>query len=196
MPYCFITPILKTALRFRILFLIRHFSLLGSWHRIFILHVLLSCASPIFTPFSFMSFLITSLTSVSVFLYFGDYPLPFSIFSLLHLVPYFSPNDLIISVSLLTYVCHTGSCSYFLIPAFLNTRVSLPYIRNFPIQLPLRFRFVVMLPVDTTMVVICHVLFVCCMHVHGSGCRCDYCIFSRSVDTCLQASCDADDVAL
>ena len=43
---------------------------------------------------------------------------------------------------------------------------------------------VVMLPVDTTMAVMCHVLFVCCMHVHGSGCRCDYCMFSRSVDTC------------
>ena len=41
-----------------------------------------------------------------------------------------------------------------------------------------------MLPVDTTMAVMCHVLFVCCMHVHGSGCRCDYCMFFRSVDTC------------
>ena len=41
-----------------------------------------------------------------------------------------------------------------------------------------------MLPVDTTMAVMCHVLFVCCMHVHGSGCRCDYCMFSGSVDTC------------
>ena len=41
-----------------------------------------------------------------------------------------------------------------------------------------------MLPVDTTMAVMCHVIFVCCMHVHGSGCRCDYCMFSRSVDTC------------
>ena len=40
-----------------------------------------------------------------------------------------------------------------------------------------------MLPVDTTMAVMCHVLFfVCCMHVHGSGYRSDYCIFSRSVD--------------
>ena len=41
-----------------------------------------------------------------------------------------------------------------------------------------------MLPVDTTMAVMCHVLFVCCMHVHGSGCRCDYCMFFHSVDTC------------
>ena len=52
-----------------------------------------------------------------------------------------------------------------------------------------------MLPVDTTMAVMCHVLFfVCCMHVHGSGCRSDYCMFSRSVDT-MYASCGADDVA-
>ena len=43
---------------------------------------------------------------------------------------------------------------------------------------------VVMLPVDTTMAAMCHVLFACCMHVHGSGCRCDYCMFFRSVDTC------------
>ena len=43
-----------------------------------------------------------------------------------------------------------------------------------------------MLPVDATMVVMCHVLFVCCMHVHGSGCRCDYCMFSRSVDTWMR----------
>ena len=119
MPYYFITLILKTALRFRMLLLIRPFPLLGSWHRISNLHVLL------FTPFSFMSFLITSLISVSVFLYFGVHPLPFSILSLLHIVQYFSPNGIIISVSLLTYVCHTGPCSYFLIPAFLNTHVSL-----------------------------------------------------------------------
>ena len=127
-----------------------------------------------------MSFLITSLTLVSVFLYFGDYPLPFSILSLLHIVPYFSPNGQTISVSLLTYVCHTSPCSYFFIPSFLSTQVSLPYIINFPIQLSLRFRIyvVVMLPLDKTMAVMCHVLFVCCMHVHGSGCRCDYCMFS------------------
>ena len=42
----------------------------------------------------------------------------------------------------------------------------------------------VMLPVDTTMAVMCHAPFVCCMLFHGSGCRCDYCMFSRSVDTC------------
>ena len=43
---------------------------------------------------------------------------------------------------------------------------------------------VVMLPVDTTMAVMCHVLFcLLSMHVHGSGCRCDYCMFFRSVDT-------------
>ena len=41
---------------------------------------------------------------------------------------------------------------------------------------------VVMVPVDTTMAVMCHVLFVCCMHVLGSGCRCNYCMFFRSVD--------------
>ena len=41
-----------------------------------------------------------------------------------------------------------------------------------------------MLPVDETMAVVCHVLLACCMLVHGSGCRCDYYMFSRSVDTC------------
>ena len=43
---------------------------------------------------------------------------------------------------------------------------------------------ILMLPVDTTMAVMCHVLFVCRMFFRGSGCRCDYCMFSRSVDTC------------
>ena len=43
-----------------------------------------------------------------------------------------------------------------------------------------------MLPVDTTMTVMCYVLFVCCTLFHGSGCRCHYlyCMLSRSVDTC------------
>ena len=45
--------------------------------------------------------------------------------------PYFHYYILFsISVSLLTYVCHTGPCSCFFIPAFLNTHVSLPYIRT------------------------------------------------------------------
>ena len=44
--------------------------------------------------------------------------------------------------------------------------------------------YVVMLPVETTMIVMFHVLLVCCMLFHGSGCRCDYCMFSRSIDTC------------
>ena len=39
-----------------------------------------------------------------------------------------------------------------------------------------------MLLVDATMVVMCHVLFACCMLVHRSGCRCDHCMFSRIVD--------------
>ena len=43
---------------------------------------------------------------------------------------------------------------------------------------------VVMLPVDTTMAVMCHVLVVCCKLFRGSGCRCGYCRFARSVDTC------------
>ena len=33
------------------------------------------------------------------------------------------------------------------------------------------------------MAVMCHALFVCCTFFHGSGRRCDYCMFSRSVDT-------------
>ena len=37
---------------------------------------------------------------------------------------------------------------------------------------------------DATMSVMWHVLFVCCMHVHGSACRSYYCMFSLSVDTC------------
>ena len=41
--------------------LLRPFSYLGSVHHVFILHVLRSCASSIFTPFSFMSFPIRSL---------------------------------------------------------------------------------------------------------------------------------------
>ena len=41
---------------------------------------------------------------------------------------------------------------------------------------------VVMVPVDTTMAVMCHVLITCYMLVHGSGCRCNYCMFSHSVD--------------
>ena len=41
-----------------------------------------------------------------------------------------------------------------------------------------------MLPVDTTMAVMCHVLIVCCMLFRGSGCRCGYCRFARSVYTC------------
>ena len=41
--------------------LLRSFPYLGSWHQVFNLLVLRSCASSIFTCFSFMSFLITSL---------------------------------------------------------------------------------------------------------------------------------------
>ena len=43
------------------LLLLRAFPYLGSSHRVFNLHILRSCASSIFTPFSFMSFHITSL---------------------------------------------------------------------------------------------------------------------------------------
>ena len=41
----------------------------------------------------------------------------------------------------------------------------------------------VMLPIDATIAVMCHVLFACDSLVHGSGCRRDYCMFPRSVDT-------------
>ena len=40
-----------------------------------------------------------------------------------------------------------------------------------------------MLPVHAALAVMCHVLFTRCMHVHESGCRSDYCMFSRSIDT-------------
>ena len=120
MPYCFIAFILKTALRFRILLLIRPFPLLGSCHRISNLHVLLS--------YSFLLHVISyNITHLSVGLPIFWCPLT-SIFHILIttcIVQYFSPNGLIISVSLLTYICHAGPCSYFLIPAFLNTHVSL-----------------------------------------------------------------------
>ena len=43
---------------------------------------------------------------------------------------------------------------------------------------------VVMLPVDTTMAVMCYVLVVFGMLFRGSGSRCGYCRFARSVDTC------------
>ena len=92
---------------------------LGSAHQVCNLYVLRSCASSIFTCFSFMSFRITSLH-----LSFG-LPLfrcpPTSIFSLLHLLQSFSPHDLTISVSRLFIVSLMScTCSYFFIPDFIN----------------------------------------------------------------------------
>ena len=78
--------------------LLRHFPHLGSDHQIFNLHVLRSCASSICTPFSFMSFLITSLHLLS----FGVHPLPCS-----HDISTsplsFSRHGLTLSVSLLLF---------------------------------------------------------------------------------------------
>ena len=82
-------------------FLLRPFLYLGSTHRVFNLHVLRSCVSSIFTPFSFMSFLVTSLH-----LSFG-LPIfrcsPTSMFSLLYLLQSFSSHGLTISVLLVLF---------------------------------------------------------------------------------------------
>ena len=51
----------KVTIQYTIFFFLRPFPYLGSAHRVFNLHVLWSCGSSIFTWFSFMSFLITSL---------------------------------------------------------------------------------------------------------------------------------------
>ena len=71
--------------------LLRPFPYLGSVHQVFILHIPRSCASSIFTYFSFMSFRITSLhfsfcLSVSI-----HFHLPCSHYVLLLLLP-FSPH--------------------------------------------------------------------------------------------------------
>ena len=77
------------------------FSYLWSVHRVFNLHALRSCASSIFTCFSFVSFLITSL-HLSFALPIFRCP-PTSIFPSLHLLQSFSPHALTISVSLLLF---------------------------------------------------------------------------------------------
>ena len=51
----------KVTIQYTIFFFLRPFPYLGSAHRVFNLHFLWSCGSSIFTWFSFMSFLITSL---------------------------------------------------------------------------------------------------------------------------------------
>ena len=82
------------------------FPYLWSAQRVFNLHVLRSCASSLCTPFSFMSFLITSFHSISVFVF-----LSFSVYSLPcshhYIFLSFSPHGLTISVSLLlfTFIC-------------------------------------------------------------------------------------------
>ena len=81
--------------------LLRSFAYLGSAHQVFNLHVLWSYASSIFSCFSFMSFLITSLR-LSFGLPIFRSP-PTSVFSLLHLLQSFSPDGQTISVSLLLF---------------------------------------------------------------------------------------------
>ena len=85
----------------QVTYLLRPFPNLGSAQRVFNLHVLRSCASSIVNPFSFMSFLITSLH-----ISFGR-PIfrcpPSSMFSLLCLLQSFSPHGLTISVSRLLF---------------------------------------------------------------------------------------------
>ena len=100
------------------------FPYLWSAHQVFNLHVLRSCASSIFTPFSFMSFLVTSL-HLSFGLPIFRCP-PTYMFSLLHLLLSFSPHARTISVlflfifSLCLPHAHTCPCSYFVIPDLLN----------------------------------------------------------------------------
>ena len=67
-------------------FLLRPVPYLGSAHQVFNLHILRSCASSIVTPFSFMSFLITSL-HLSFGLHIFRCP-PTSIF---HVCPHLTP---------------------------------------------------------------------------------------------------------
>ena len=97
----------------------------GSVRRVFNIHVLLSCASSMCTPFSF---LITS-RHFSFSLPIFRCPLTSIFYDLIttHLHQAFFPRDLTISVSLLlflTYVCNTCICSYFFIPDLLNPRYS------------------------------------------------------------------------
>ena len=77
--------------------LLRPFPYLGSAHRVFNLHVLRSCASSIFTCFSFMPILITS-PHLSFCLPIFRCRTTFML-SLPHLLQYFSPHGLTISFS-------------------------------------------------------------------------------------------------
>ena len=82
------------------LLLLQAFPYLGSSHRVFNLHVLRSYASSIFTPSTFVSFLITSLhLSFCLHIFRCE---PTSIIHVLHQQS-FSPHGLTISVSLLLF---------------------------------------------------------------------------------------------
>ena len=100
--------------------LLQHFPYLGSPHLVFNIHVLRFCASSVFTCFSFMSFLRTSL-HLSFGLLIFHCP-PTSIFHVLNYYIFFSLSLHMTFLSLaslifLTYVCHTCPCSYFLYTA-------------------------------------------------------------------------------
>ena len=79
------------------------FPYLGSAPQVFNLHVLRSCASSIFTCFSFMSFLITSLHLCFAFPIFLCPPTSISNIIITNLLQSFAPHGLTISVSLLSF---------------------------------------------------------------------------------------------
>ena len=88
-------------------FLLRCFPYLDSAHQVFNLHVLRCWSSSIFTPFSFMSFLITSLhLSLCRPMFWCPPTSIFRVLIELHLLHSFSPRGLTISVSLILCLPH------------------------------------------------------------------------------------------
>ena len=124
--YCFSSLFSKLCFVSVYFFFFGLFPYLGSVHRLFNLHVLRSCASSIFTPLSFIYFLITSL-HLSFRLHIVRCS-PTSIFSLIYILRYFSPHGINISVSLLLFsnlCCHTWPCSYFFSTDIINAFIDI-----------------------------------------------------------------------
>ena len=112
-------------------FLLQPFPYLVLAHRVFNLHVLRSCASSIFIPFSFMSFLITSLHFSFCLTIFRCPPT-----SIFHVIITTSsvfhstwPNHLSLASLILSLVFATFLCSYFFsilfIPLLCSCRIVL-----------------------------------------------------------------------
>ena len=99
--------------------LFRPFRYFEGAHQVFNLHVLRTCASSLYTPFSFMSFLLASL-HLSFGLPIFRCP-PTSMFSLLHLLQSFSPHDLTILslgslIFALIFATHSWPSQFLFIP--------------------------------------------------------------------------------